>query len=411
MKHILHSNICFPTIDVRRIYGAKSIFCTLVLLSIPAMLWGRCLQIAWTGNTESDLSGYRVYYGTSSRTYTAALNVGNSTSVTVDGFLEGYTYYVAVTAYDYSGNESAFSPEVSVTVPSAGEGGGILGRIVSWVSSLFVSRPVTESPLADYGIQDFSTVSRQSVAEALSVVRVGGAASSTPTSIEPAGEAEYVMRDAITMVGEYFDLSSLYPDGTYLFLPLTEDSPFIDNDIFSAMVPGASLYLVADSSGEYLHILRISALDMLYAYSDYEYGAEMYLEDSQFGIAVALSPLAIEGSLPIAIGQNYADIIESSAQAARSMLEFTVVPYGLTLSEPAEIRVAFDGTSAAGEHFDENERIWKPIPDLRVEDGQIVFSAQTLGRFRVYDTDPAASSGSDGGGGGGGGGCFISTCR
>jgi fibronectin type 3 domain-containing protein len=63
------------------------------------------------------VAGYRVYWGTSSGSYSqshgAGINTGSATSYTVTGLTVGRTYYFAVTAYDAVGNESAFSGEAS----------------------------------------------------------------------------------------------------------------------------------------------------------------------------------------------------------------------------------------------------------------------------------------------------------
>lgn len=75
-------------------------------------------------NSESDLAGYIVYYGTSSHVYTsmstgAGLSGDGSTGLpnkVIPGLLDGTTYYFGVTAYDATGNESTFSGEVSVAV-------------------------------------------------------------------------------------------------------------------------------------------------------------------------------------------------------------------------------------------------------------------------------------------------------
>jgi hypothetical protein len=73
------------------------------------------LRLAWDPNTEPDLSGYRVYYGTAPRSYGTPINVGNVTTYTLGGLTSGQTYFIAVTAYDSSGYESGFSNEVSGT--------------------------------------------------------------------------------------------------------------------------------------------------------------------------------------------------------------------------------------------------------------------------------------------------------
>ena len=72
--------------------------------------------VRWDPNTEPDLMGYKVYWGTSPRNYTNVGNAYNDTSYTVSNLQEGVQYYFAVTAYDTANNESDFSIEVSYTV-------------------------------------------------------------------------------------------------------------------------------------------------------------------------------------------------------------------------------------------------------------------------------------------------------
>ncbi|MBW2122995.1 MAG: cadherin-like domain-containing protein [Deltaproteobacteria bacterium] len=74
------------------------------------------VNLAWHANTEADLAGYRIYYGTSSGNYDSVVDVGNWTSCVIGGLEEGQTYYFAATAYDRCGNESDFSQEVSFQV-------------------------------------------------------------------------------------------------------------------------------------------------------------------------------------------------------------------------------------------------------------------------------------------------------
>ncbi len=76
------------------------------------------LWVAPTTNTDGSpatVTGYRVYYGTASGTYTNKIDAGTTTTYTVTNLSPG-TYYFAVTAYDSSGNESAFSDEVSKSI-------------------------------------------------------------------------------------------------------------------------------------------------------------------------------------------------------------------------------------------------------------------------------------------------------
>ena len=91
------------------------------------------LNLKWTANPESDVAGYKVYYGTTASVYAGTgatqgaspIDAGNVTSFTLTGLAPG-TYYVTVTAYDNGrdgtndqtdGNESWFATVVSVTLP------------------------------------------------------------------------------------------------------------------------------------------------------------------------------------------------------------------------------------------------------------------------------------------------------
>ena len=81
--------------------------------------------IAWNTPTNADgtpvttLSGYKVYTGTASGSYSQSSNVGNVTSYTANNLTDGATYYFAVTAINGSGQESSFSNEVSKTLAAA----------------------------------------------------------------------------------------------------------------------------------------------------------------------------------------------------------------------------------------------------------------------------------------------------
>ena len=91
---------------------------------IPLLAYSADVTLAWDDNTEPDLDGYKLYYGTSSRNYSASVDVGNTTQYTLSGLTEGTTYYFAATAYDSLDNESDFSAEVvhAVNAPNNAPG-------------------------------------------------------------------------------------------------------------------------------------------------------------------------------------------------------------------------------------------------------------------------------------------------
>jgi hypothetical protein len=71
------------------------------------------MSLAWDANTDPDLMGYKLYYGTASGVYDHSVDVSNVTTYTLTGLTKGRTYYFVATAYDMSHNESGYSNEVS----------------------------------------------------------------------------------------------------------------------------------------------------------------------------------------------------------------------------------------------------------------------------------------------------------
>jgi len=97
-------------------------FSLLAIISIFLLTAPLCraeqVTLAWDPNPEQTVSGYRVYYGTSSYNYSSVINVGNRTDCTITGLLSGVTYFIAATAYSNStGDESNFSGEIVYRVP------------------------------------------------------------------------------------------------------------------------------------------------------------------------------------------------------------------------------------------------------------------------------------------------------
>jgi hypothetical protein len=88
-----------------------------ILTLFPATGIASSLQISWEANADTDLAGYKVYYGTQSGTYGNPVDVGKMTSYQISNVVAGTTYVVAVTAYDTSSNESGKSTEQSLYIP------------------------------------------------------------------------------------------------------------------------------------------------------------------------------------------------------------------------------------------------------------------------------------------------------
>jgi hypothetical protein len=103
-----------------RPFSRRSLRCGLFLLLAvlcvtPAL--ASSVTLAWDANSEPDLAGYVVHYGTAPGTYPSSIDVGNRTAWTVSNLTGGHSYYFVVRAYNTSGLTSLPSQEVSTFVP------------------------------------------------------------------------------------------------------------------------------------------------------------------------------------------------------------------------------------------------------------------------------------------------------
>ena len=76
------------------------------------------VNLAWNASLSTNVVVYKIYYGTSSGTYTATRVFGNVLTCQIDGLAPGTTYYFAATASDAAGDESGFSNETSYNTPA-----------------------------------------------------------------------------------------------------------------------------------------------------------------------------------------------------------------------------------------------------------------------------------------------------
>jgi hypothetical protein len=79
------------------------------------------VTVIWDANSEPDVIGYRLFYGTESRVYTNHVDVPGPMAV-ASNLSDGQTYYFAAVAYNFAGFESQLSAEISYT-PGRQDGG------------------------------------------------------------------------------------------------------------------------------------------------------------------------------------------------------------------------------------------------------------------------------------------------
>ena len=118
-------------------------FVAVILFGFAVFCNAATVQVTWLENSEQDLAGYKVYYGTQSGEYSEAINTTDTSQLLTLTPDIGATYYFAVTAYDTSGNESDYSEEVSLfvgdgTAPGKVQGvKAIIQAVISWIRGLF----------------------------------------------------------------------------------------------------------------------------------------------------------------------------------------------------------------------------------------------------------------------------------
>jgi hypothetical protein len=147
MKRIMHEtamNNKQTTTSKRQLLRSWRTFRRKIAQALPSLLFGLAVGIlhgcgdgggnintvaagtntaalSWDANSESNLAGYKIYYGVQSGNFTTVVDVGLTATPTTPQYIvtvpvTGTTYYFTVTAYDTDGNESATSDEVSKSI-------------------------------------------------------------------------------------------------------------------------------------------------------------------------------------------------------------------------------------------------------------------------------------------------------
>jgi len=72
------------------------------------------VTVSWNPNSEPDIAGYHLHYGTAAAPFSTTIDL-KTTTTTVSDLTDGFTYTFAVTAYNTAGAESVYSEPISYT--------------------------------------------------------------------------------------------------------------------------------------------------------------------------------------------------------------------------------------------------------------------------------------------------------
>lgn len=113
----------------------------LILMLSPVMARAATVTFAWDANSETNIAGYRIYTGSSSRSYTTSNAFGTVTTGALSGLNSSSRYYHAMTAFNTAGLESDFSLEVIAFTPVPVVGGFMASSVTESSVTLVWNAP------------------------------------------------------------------------------------------------------------------------------------------------------------------------------------------------------------------------------------------------------------------------------
>ena len=133
---------------MRNIFEEGRVFSTTRRLGLALLAMALCgearglqnVSLAWNANTDTNVAGYYLYFGTNSTNLSSRVDVGNNTTATITGLSgKSVNYYFQATAYNNSRMESPPSNQAQFTTSSnSGPSLAALPSVAGNVNSLVV---------------------------------------------------------------------------------------------------------------------------------------------------------------------------------------------------------------------------------------------------------------------------------
>lgn len=94
----------------------KLLILVAILWSVPA--FASSVNLAWDHPAPETVAGYKLHFGSASRTYTQEVDVGNKLTASLDvGLGDARRVFITASAYDAAKNKSGYSNEVVWEAP------------------------------------------------------------------------------------------------------------------------------------------------------------------------------------------------------------------------------------------------------------------------------------------------------
>ncbi len=156
--------------------------------------------LSWNADSDPTVTGYVVFYGTSSGNYTQTIDVGNVTAAAVPNLSAGTTYYLAVAAYNGAGIQSDVSNEVS-GIPSSSSSSSSIPAAPTSVSATAGNAQVALNWAAVSGATSYNVKRSATSGGPYTTVATVTSASATDSSVTN-GAVYYYVVTAVNSSGE-----------------------------------------------------------------------------------------------------------------------------------------------------------------------------------------------------------------
>lgn len=335
------------------------------------------VTLAWDANTEADLGGYKVYYGTSSGAYPFVVDAGNVTTQAISNLQDGVIYYFAATAYNTAGLESDFSTQISHAIPVAPRA-ATTGTIVS------SSNPATPGQAVTFTFTISAVESSTNTPTGSVVFRVGGGSSvATLVNGVATQSASALLAGAHTVTAEYAgDMNFLGVTNRLSPDQVINTAPIARTDQINRILPNSvkvqvPILLTNDTDADG-HVLTLSSV------SPQSANGATVTRRSSWIYYVAPEAVTNADSFTYTANDGFGATVTGTVNVR--IVDPEPSPNVTVSEDGGSYRIRFDGTPGVAYRIDFSEAVDPPVwQTLGTR------TADEFGIFEIVDTPPAGT--------------------